>query len=200
MKTRLYKADRQAICKTIIEHKFSPMEAALLAEENALAAEAREIAYGKFLEMIERLPNGAFQTRMAVTVTVDGERHQLYFGARSWGDGAVQHRVFDVHEYSPILRLLGDSPFGSRVKDWARRVMSAKTERDLLNRRTYATLEKFTTFDALIEAWPEANKFIVECWRERPTYVANLPTVVLSELSTALDLPPDADEAVEVAA
>lgn len=198
-KTRLFKADRQAICRAIIEHKFSPIEAALLVEENALAAEARVVAYGKHLKVIEDLPNGALPTSSSVSVTVDGGRHTLYFGAHGYGSDKIYCRVFDAHEYNPILSLLGDDPFGARVKDWALRVKAVSEERTLLDRRTYATLDRFTTFDALIEAWPEANKFITECWRARPGYVAALPAVVMSELSSALDLPPD-DEAEAVAA
>lgn len=190
-KTRLYKADRDAICRAIIEHKFSPIEAALLVEENALANEAREIAYDKHLKAIEALPNGAFPTKMSVNVTVEGQRYALYFGGHAWGPNAVQRRVFEAHNYSPILQLTDDDPFGARVKDWAQRGVATKAERELLDRRTGATLSRFSTFDALIEAWPEANKFITERCRQRPTYVAGLPAVVMSELSSALDLPPD---------
>lgn len=198
-KTRLYKADREAICRAIIEHKFSPIEAALLVEENALANEAREIAYDKHLKVIETLPNGAFPTKISVRVTVEGEHYALYFGGRIGGPDAVRRRVFEAHEYSPILQMTDDAPFGARVKDWAQRGVGTKAERELLTRRTDATLSRFSTFDALIEAWPEANKFIAERWRTRPAYVAALPAVVMSELSSALDLPPDDDESTSAA-
>lgn len=184
-KTRLINDDRDAITRAIIAHKFDPVFAALDAEAAALAIEARHIAYGDFLRVMDKAPKGAFHTAGSMRVAVGGKRVSLSFGL------LVAHRVFADHEYGDALALPDSDPFGARVMAHAEARKTAAAEKEALSRTTRAMLGNFTTFDDLVEAWPEAQRFVTEQWRARGTYVASVPMIAIASLTAALDLPPE---------
>ena len=191
-KTRLLNADREAIEAAILAHRFDPSDAAYLAEENALAIKVRAKVYGDYLPVMEAAPAGAFPESNAIRVNVDGRRIRLNFGdsyrtvARIWS----KHR-----DSSEILSGPSSNPILGKVLDWANRLEATKRERADLKYSLRATLASFTTFEGLIEGWPEAASFANAQWKARGSFVPNLPAVKLQELSAALDLPPDVAEA-----
>lgn len=193
-KTRLTNADRDVIRVGIIDHKFLPIEAALLAEENALAVQARIKAYGEYLPTIEAAPAGAFPEERSVRLNIGGRKIALRFG-----DGyRVAARVFDKHTagYDRYLLSLTDTDaFAKKALSWAERAEAAKAERRKLVDSVSGTLSAFRSFDDLLKGWPEADKFITARWRTRPEYSANVPAVAIQDLSAALDLPPEIAEA-----
>jgi hypothetical protein len=184
-KTRLRNDDRETIREAIIDHKFSPIEAALAAEAAALAIKARTRAYGDFAKVMDAAPAGAFDTTATVYVTVGGKRVGLAAGG--------QMRVFYAHRngHNEALRLTDAEPLGVKIMDWASRSEANRTERQHLRRQVLATLSAFNTFDDLKAGWPEAERFITERWRTRPDYAANVPAVQIASLTAALDLPPE---------
>jgi hypothetical protein len=186
-KTRLLIADREAIRDAIIAHKFEPIEAGLGAEEYALADEARRIAYGPYIKTIEAAPAGAFPESANVHVNVGGKSILLKFG-ESW---RVQRRVFAKHDSGYIVAVPEDDAYGARVVGWAERRDQAKASRADLRRSIAGTLAAFRSFEDLLIAWPEAATFIRPRLESRPEYEANVPAVVLADLTTALDLPPE---------
>lgn len=190
-KTRLTNADREAIRDAIIAHKFTPIEAALLAEENALAVQARVKAYGDYLKVIEAAPKGAFAEDSDVTANIGGRRIRLRFGA----DYRTTARVFSAHLRDFMLNLPDTDGFAAKVVEWAERAETARTQRSDLRNKLIGTLNAFRTFEDLQKGWPEADAFITARWRKRPDYTANVPAVTIHELSEALDLPPELAEA-----
>ncbi len=191
-KTRLTKADREAIRDAIIKHKFTPLEADVRAEENALALQARAKAYGDYLTVIEAAPKGAFGEDDDVNLNVAGRRIRLRFGA----DYTTRARLYFDHCRSGYLMSLPESDkFGAKVLAWADKAEANRKARSDLRSNVLATLAAFNTFDDLLAGWPEADAFITARWRERPDYSANVPAVALRDLSAALDLPPDVAEA-----
>jgi hypothetical protein len=186
-KTRLLIADREAIRDAIIDHKFTPLQEALAVEEAALADEARRIAYGPYLRTVEKAPEGAFGLRSDVRVNVGGKRIQLAFAP----DYSATRRVFSAHRNEDILAVPDGDAFGARVLDYAERKEVARKQRGDLYRSTFATLAAFRTFEDLLVAWPEAASFVRPRLESRPEYEANVPAVVLADLTAALDLPPE---------
>lgn len=188
-KTRLVNADREVITAAIIAHKFDPLFEANRKEQHALALEARTVAYGDFLKTMDRAPKGAFGTSSTIKVAVGGKKIGLSFGAMT------QHRCFYSQSYNsePAVSLPETDPFGQRVLANAEAAEALKSERGNLKSSTRALLDNVSSFDALIEAWPEAGKFITAQWRARGTYIANVPMIAIAKLTEALDLPPDDD-------
>jgi hypothetical protein len=88
-KTRLLNADRDVIEAAILAHRFDPLDAAYLAEENALAIKIRAKVYGDFLPTMEAAPAGAFPENNAIRVNVDGRRILLNFEYQSTEAGGA---------------------------------------------------------------------------------------------------------------
>lgn len=190
-KTRLTKYDREQICAAIIDHKFKPIEAALLAEEIALAVQARAKAYGDYLGVIDAAPSGAFCEGDSVDLNVGGRRIRLRFGASY----ETKARIFADHRNGYLLNLPESDKFGAKVLSLAERKEAARTERADLRRTLTATLGGFNSFDDLQAGWPEADRFIVARWQARGEYAPAVPAVAIRDLSAALDLPPDMEAA-----
>ncbi len=188
-KTRLTKADREAIRDAVIEHKFAPLDAANAAEEAALAVKARIKAYGSYLPTIEAAPAGAYAEQSVAPVNVGGKRISLYF------DGAARLFAKSFGYGNFLLSLSEDDAFGKAILDHAERKKTLRADRSKLEDIVNGTLSAFNTFDDLLAGWPEAESFITARWRERPDYSANVPAVAIRDLSAALDLPPDVAEA-----
>jgi hypothetical protein len=191
-KTRLLNADRDVIEAAILAHRFDPLDAAYLAEENALAIKIRAKVYGDFLPTMEAAPAGAFPENNAIRVNVDGRRILLNFGdsyrtvARVWSGHSNGNEILSGPSSNALL---------AKVLDWANRREATKRERNDLKYSVRATLASFTTFEGLVEGWPEAASFANTQWKARGSFVPSLPAVKLQELSAALDLPPEVAEA-----
>jgi hypothetical protein len=192
-KTRLLNADREVIEAAILAHRFDPLDAAYLAEENALAIKIRAKVYGDYLPTMEAAPVGAFPECNAIRVNVDGRRILLSFG----DSYRTVARVWNKHNTGGGEILSGPSSNAllAKVLDWANRREATKRERSDLKYSVRATLASFTTFEGLVDGWPEAASFANAQWKARGSFVPNLPAVKLQELSAALDLPPDVAEA-----
>lgn len=184
-KTRLRNDDRDAIRDAIVNHKFKPLQAALNAEEAALAIKVRARAYGTFTKTMDGAPQDAFPTARGLSVNIDGKRLRP--------QGAAEMRIFYGHQYaSQIALTLSDAdPLAVEIMDHAGRAEALRNERRTLENQVRATLAAFHTFDDLQRDWPEADAFITARWRQRPDYVANVPAVQIAQLTAALDLPPE---------
>lgn len=192
-KTRILVSDRDAIRDAVLAHKFEPIIKGLEAVEFALAEEARKRAYGTFLKVMDAAPEGAFPTGDSAQVNIGGRRIRLRFGA----DGKVRKRLFHNHTRfgETIIARPQDDDLGARIVANAEALEQAQTDRNGLYRTVTGTLEQFRTFDDLLLAWPEAEAFIKARWQSRPDYTANVPAVVIKDLSALLDLPPELQEA-----
>ncbi len=187
MKIRLYKADREVIAADLTAHKFDPIEAALAAQEYLLADEVYKRAYSEAdRRWIDNSPKGALPTKGRLKVNAAGCRHVLRFGANPDAPRAI----FEKHEYSYTLSLEAGDDLGERINAHAMACKEATTERDTTLHQVEATLAKFSTFDALLDAWPEAETFIKARMTNRPGLVS-VPAVILTDLTAKLDLPPE---------
>lgn len=191
-KTRLTNADRDAIRQAVIAHRFDPLEAAFAREEYALALKVRASVYGDYLAAMEQAPEGAFPTTPNINVSVDGMRVRLRFGASY----DVRARIWDKHDHGgSILSTTSARSPAKDVLDWARRCEATKAEKRTLDETVRGTLSPFTTFEGLLDGWPEAATFTQARWRQRGDYSPQLPVASLQKLSAALDLPPEVAEA-----
>lgn len=185
-KTRMTNADREAIRDAVLAHKFTPIEAARRTEENALAKQVRARVYGDFLSVMEAAPEGAFRTSSDLRVNVGGKHFRLRFG------GAGERvRIWHTHEYDPALAVPDTDKLGARIAAWADASEAARSERSDLRYKVGATLGSFRHFEDAQSGWPEADRFITEQWRKRCHFVPGLPAVAISDLTAALDLPPE---------
>lgn len=183
-KTRLLASDREAIRNAVVAHKFNPIFAALADEEKAIGAMLYERLYDKAIRAaMKRLPKGALPTKCGVSVNCAGQRHHV--------DLPESEPIFYKHYYGETIALPAGDALCERIKDRASREEAAKSDRSHAKKVTDATLAQFRTFEDLAVAWPEADSFIKARWQTRPDYTANVPAVVLKDLSVALDLPPD---------
>lgn len=191
-KTRLFKDDREAIRAALVGHKYDPIFAAREREEFALAAEVWDHIYAAHKAAMAKLPAGALPESDHITVRAYGKYVTLHFGR---GDflKRPKRRLFDAHKRvweAPACDL------AERVERWAQAGEDLKKERNEMGVKLDAALASFRTFDDLLAAWPDAERFITKRWRERPEYASSqLPAPVLTDLSKALDLPPDVKEA-----
>lgn len=187
-KIRLSNDDRRAIAAAVVGHKFNPLKAALNAEQTRVCEDIRRRAYGDFLPVMESAPSGAFDTRSGLTVNVGGARYKL--------TSQVAMRVFAAHDgWAPMLSLDAADDLGEAIQDLAQRLEDHRQQRDHLEATTRATIAGFYTFEALIEAWPEAEAFIKARWTARAHGPVNLPAVDFKSLTGALDLPPETQAA-----
>ncbi len=183
-KTRLLASDREAIRNAVVAHKFDPLFAALADEEKAIGALVYERLYDKPTRTaMKRLPAGAFPTKCGVSVNCAGQRHHV--------DLPASAPILYKHYYGETLALPAGDTLCERIKERAAREETIKSDRAHAKKVTDATLAQFRTFDDLAVAWPEADTFIKARWQTRPDYTANVPAVVLKDLSAALDLPPE---------
>lgn len=215
-KTRLNKGDRDNIAAAIIEYKYKPDIAANRAQEYALAKAVYERVYtADVRKKMAALPDGAFPKEDDLTAAVNGQKFELHFSARrhdelgsnaavAFGDKSKYLPVLYKHHsgYStpPMLSIMDDDPLGASIVEWRRERDRLKEEPGRMRQKLDATLSQFLYFDDLVSQFPEAEKFILKRWRERPEGGSpGVPAVVIKDLARELDLPPDVEDEAEAA-
>jgi hypothetical protein len=180
-KTRLLKADRDAIRVALLEHKFAPRVAALKRAREAAALALYDRLHAPHLKAMAALPEWAFGRRNNLLVKTYGRLYTLEFADAE--DRPVLHKYLGHIE-------LGTTTQADDIEALTREDKTIVDERLEMAHKVTAALEKFSSFEDAIKAWPEAASFFNARMKERGL-VVNLPAVMLMDLTKQLDLPPD---------
>jgi hypothetical protein len=192
-KTRLLTSDREAIERAVIKHKFEPLEQAAAVTEGALAVEAYQRGYGVHVPYLAKAPKGAFLEANNFRLNVGGRVFRLQFSP----ERSISYRFFYKHkgDWTDLLELDVTDELGQRIIAHAENKDQLVKDKTALTKVVSSTLAQFRTFDDLLTGWPEAESFIKARWQTRPDYKANVPAVVIKDLSAQLDLPPETQKA-----
>lgn len=182
MSRRLTNDDRRTIRKRLLEHAFAKREAALLKEENVLAAAAYDRVYPKKIrDLMAALPEGFLSEDESIRATVDGRQFDLKFSEPRRGRHGSPH-----YTTAKFFNVLGDDALGTKILAHANAEKALKEEQDKASSNIRAALLAMTTVKQCIERWPEARVF-VEDLEKKPVTALAIP---LRDLNRALGLPP----------
>lgn len=189
-KTPLNQADRDVIRNQIIGRKFTPLRDKQVVDENKLAMEVWTLAYKAYLPVMAKLPRGAFKMSKTISTNVGGRSYYLN------ADQEVQLMYEDANNWNGkrLATFEATSPMGEKISAFAQSKIDLERQQQDADRKVAASLKAFRSFDDLLKAWPEAEKFIKARWATRPDYNANVPMVVLKDLSKELGLPPEEEK------
>jgi hypothetical protein len=211
-KTRLNNDDRAAIAVAIVDYKYAP----LIALNRALEYELASLVYDRIYSADVRrkmaaLPAGAFKEVDDITVAVNGQKYKLDFSADNYDvlgsnpagrdDDRLLKPVLYKHadrSYSslPALLLTDEDSLGARIVAWSQEREELRQAPATARSKLDAALASYRYFDDLVTSFPEAERFILTRWRERPEGGSpGVPAVVLKDLARELDLPPEAEAA-----
>ena len=205
---RLNNEDRDDIASRLIRHRFQAEYTALAVRENAIALAAWKQIHGKYEAAMAKLPEGAFPFDYDIQVNAGGWSGTFCYGGsgKSWNRYRPDGR-YGFEQAEPVGKLefndYGDHDTVNLTDpdliDEARAVLTGWKELSekvgTLYKKTRETLGKFTTFDSLLEKWPEAEQFIRARQKERGIYVApSLPATLIFDLTKELELPPEEAE------
>ena len=207
MTTRLSKAMREDIAVTAIRDRFTDEVMDLVKRRAALAVAVYNIGYSaKERALIASLPDGWLEEEAYVAASFVGQSEYVYFDGRAYLGYAPARK----HGASPDYRTLfyGVSLEGehyARVPYSSNRIDVANgpvnEERSSINSAqknlielvngtlatTLAALSNFTTFEKLIDAWPEIEPTARKCLKVSTP--AQLPAVNARRLNEVLGLP-----------
>lgn len=206
-KTRMTIEDRRAICTALLAHKFTRIYDGLRARENAAAVAAWNTVHAPYIAMMSQMPEGAFRTDTSIAVNAGGYSLNLRYGGgsrggwrRSVGEDDHGGEAVSMREFCEYTVNLTDETLIDEIKDIVAQQRATDTERSTLDVELTSTLQKFQSFEALEEAWPEIETFTRARMKERGLYAKpNLPAVLLFDLTRKLDLPPEEVDEPEVA-
>ena len=197
--TRLNKAMRGKIEKSLMHHRFKKPAQKLLDRQFAIARKLYAKMYTKEEhELIFSLPEDWLPTTRALDVYDYGGRVRLYvvkarfatgryaqlknLGANDEKFAGPEYRVTTKHtrgmEASRVLEL----------EKWQQDVDKLVDEAEQVRRQVRATLNAFTTLEKLIKSWPEVEPFAI-AFVEAPNKIPALPVVPAQQLNLMLELP-----------
>jgi hypothetical protein len=199
--------DRDAIRRALLIHKFQAKYDVLRARENLAAIAAWGQVHTPHKATMDKLPKTAFRVDTTVSVNAGGYSATLRYGGGhrgGWYFAGKRKFGAPIELESPAegVRLIEFYDFGAvnlkdqMLIDEVQDILTKQNELDEqvqdLDTRVQATLAKFTTFEALEEAWPEIETFVQARMKERGIYVKpQLPAVLLIDLTKDLELPPE---------
>lgn len=194
---RLTKAIKDEIQRKVILNAFGNRYDALAESRRAVALDAYDHLYGKYMEAMEKLPEYAFSHYAEVTVYLEGMGHTLRFNAaRDFNfdnllflsasynaDGThivrpmfyncpAHHRVLEAGSYI-FLEVQGSIRLEDNLMD----------EQRALARDLRAVLASCSTDRQLIRAWPEGEVWIQDVCRAA---AVALPAVNIDRLNDRL--------------
>lgn len=180
---RLTNDIRRVIVKRLNEHAFDKREAALLAEEHALAAKVYDAIYpAKHQKTMTALPKGYLPTRNEVTIYVGGARIGLDLS---------EERVCGCN--TERFAVAASDPLGKAALDFAKKKETLADERSAAGREARSVLNSVTSVGKLREVWPEIDAFVKDIGPEsRPVTALAKP---IAALNRSLGLPPGAKAA-----
>lgn len=179
--TRLTIAMRDAIRTKAVKGKFDALQAALAERGHKLALRAHTRAFGKqTVEQARHMPGEWIAYRRTVQYRVNG----MLIALTTEQDQPVPHPVA-MNISNPTLE---PGLFADEVIAHAQDSEQLTKERKRVGGELYRHLERFNTFKALREGWPEGKAVYEPILRE---YEQNstLPAVIPDSLNKELGLP-----------
>lgn len=196
--TRLNDNSRYEIAEALLVRKFKPLFAALYEREIALAEQCYDLAYAKYKEAIATLPDGALMTAEHMCVNAGGQRHHLRLRVCRWGEtyGGPERSVFAMWhnngDVAPGAAFGLDHPMYEAISKLKQDMLELDDTVRKVNAQTRDAIWRFTSFEKLIAAWPEAEPVIQPILAKHQKASVNpVPAVLLHDLNKALGLPPE---------
>lgn len=200
--TRMNKDDRDIIGQTIVEAKFGPLDAALTAQETALAQRVYDSLYDdKTKKWIAEAPSGWLSTTSSIKCNVAGLSVSVSFGYLPQSNHRVHKPVTTKHAagWDTIKTFPAGDTLGEEIRAHALAKEEHKRLRSGAYRQVATALASLRTFEAALKAWPEAETFIKPRMQTRCVEVPGLPAVKMADLNTLLGLPPETKQPIGAA-
>lgn len=199
--TRLTNDMRADIVSALMTHKFDDEVSVLCDERAGIALAVYEHHYAGTLERMDKLPKGWLQTEGVVRFRAAGYNHQYNFSGRIFGrpqtlSSFISNKRENVEKRQQAQWVGRTLQTYEATHDIAVRVEKHEAAAAALAERVTqaraqatATLDRFTTVEKLIDAWPEIKPFI-PAGKAPPPAVPALPTQHLNQM---FDLPVEAE-------
>lgn len=199
--TRLNKALRAKIEKSLMHHRFKKPAQKLLDRQYTIARKVYSKMYTKEEhELIASLPEGWMCTTRDLDVYDYGSRTRLHvckprfaggrydklrdLGADDKKHEGDEYRIAQRHTYGHVANADKFPELGK----WQQEVDKLTEEADKVRSQVRATLGAFTTIEKLIKSWPEVEPFAI-AFVEAPNKIPALPVVPAQQLNLMLELP-----------
>jgi len=197
---RLTNALRGYILSDVIKHAFQKKLDDMVMEEIQLAHDVFDHVYKHDLELLANSKPHLFPKVSAYKVVLNAEHHQLSFASPSFNsytlfqfpisfktlERAARPVPNEALNHRPITQLTAASKLGRRVAR-AEHISDqfVETVRSAVSSAN-AILDSTSSFNKLIEAWPEIESFAKPYMNQSST---NLPAVQTTALNAMLDIP-----------
>lgn len=151
---RLTNEIRQQIITKLLNHGFSKQQAALEAEENALALDAYNDIYPSAIqELMQTLPTGFLTVSKSIYCKFGSEYANLAF------EGSEGKCIADKH--TGVAKVYAaDSNLALKYMELDFKGKSLRDERNQAKVTAYGILYSVHTVEKLLETWPECKPFV----------------------------------------
>lgn len=197
--TRLVISHKEKIVKSAIDAKFEPLAHALYREMAGLAFACYNELYPPLvLNNMTRLPEGWLPKQGHLTFQFGPAVIRLSFNGFDYGyfklgdyrlENETKLRVQSRHTGGVCAVYEEGSPMDNEYTALVNKRKAWEEQRSTATKLTAATLDKFTTVEKLLEAWPEIEHHVLST--EPDLIQPKLPAIPLMQLNTLLDLPPE---------
>lgn len=183
MKNKLDRQSRKLLLDAILKDRFEAEEAALRADQAALAEDIYNLTYTEAQRAaMEQFPEGFFYRSSTVYFDIGGD----------WRDLELQKErpVSAVNRYQTSVApsFAKSSPIGKRFLNLEKREQAIEESKYELAAQIRAVLNSVTTLKRLIAVWPEVEVYVLRLF---PSGVEKTSALVpsTSALNKALHLP-----------
>lgn len=188
--TRMNNADREAVADAIADHKYAPLIKAAEEKRTELGDKIYDDVYSPEVRAwMAKAPAGALYTSTELNVAIAGQTRTVKFSSG--------RPIFQVHRGWGCRSKL--YPAGHELAEAYAEVdtQTIRRARDKARNDVFAALSVFSSFEKAAQAWPEASTFIMARARTKTGSTSSgLPSVQLSALNAALDLPPEPSQPI----
>lgn len=194
--TRLTNDMRGEIVNAVMFHKYNEPAVAMVRRLTLLADDVyKDVLSCRERDLIDQLPKDWLVTDTHVYIHVENlNSYQIYFAGIRYTDDLIPFLNDDFEiEYRRI-------PYKFKGNVWkvyepdniliCKVIETFEDKKELIKeinadrKRLTATIDKFTTVEKLIDAWPEVEKFVPE--QKKPI---KLPALPVEELNRQFNLP-----------
>lgn len=185
---RLTAHHRGWLASTLAERSVGEARAKAKKDLLVLADKAYDTVYGKYAAAIDALPDKALPMCSDILVSLAGQKHRVAMSS--------EKRMFAYHmgwHSMPALTLVATDPMCVKMEALIKEIHDLTTKHHDSRRTIEQALQRFGSYKAMIEAWPDVEPVAAELFKDDLEAVI-LPAVVTSELNKIAGLPVTADE------